>query len=161
MIDSHAKLTDPEIVRIVQNYYDSVDSLDADRIAGTYLPAPTTTLQFNADEPILTVDAIRAFSAGFVGAVASIRHTRIDIWARPLMGDVVPADLPAARTDATLTVVSTALPTFTVGEGVAGRRIALPATSIFTIDVASGKFVSVHNMFDITKVYAAVGGGHG
>jgi hypothetical protein len=98
MIDNHAKLTDAEIVRIVQNYYDSVDSLDADRIAGTYLPAPATTLQFNADEPIVTVDAIRAFSAGFGRAVASIRHTRIDIWARPLMGDVVPADLPAART---------------------------------------------------------------
>lgn len=61
MIDSHPKLTDAEIVRIVQNYYDSVDSLDADRIAGTYLPAPTTTLQFNADVPIVTVDAIRAF----------------------------------------------------------------------------------------------------
>lgn len=159
MIDRHAKLTDAEIVRIVQNYYDSVDSLDADRIAGNYLPAPTTTLQFNADEPIVTVDAIRAFSAGFGRAVASIRHTRIDIWARPLMGDVVPADLAAARTDATLTVVSTALPTFTVGEGAAAKRIALPATSIFTIDVASGKFVSVHNMFDIARVYAAVSGG--
>ncbi|MBV9458877.1 MAG: hypothetical protein JO141_15345 [Bradyrhizobium sp.] len=155
MIDSHPKLTDAEVVRIVQNYYDFVDSLDADRIAGTYLPAPTTTLQFNADEPIVTVDAIRAFSAGFAGAVASIRHTRVDIWSRPLMGDIVPADLPAPRADATLTVVSTALPTFTVGQGAAAKRIALPATSIFTIDVASGKFVSVHNMFDIAKVYAA------
>ncbi len=158
MLDSHPKLTDAEVVRIVQNYYDSVDSLDADRIAGAYLPAPTTSLKFNADEPIVTVDAIRAFSAGFVGAVRGIRHTRIDIWARPLMGDVVPADLPAARTDATLTVVLTALPTFTVGKGAAAKRIALPATSIFTIDVASGKFVAVHNMFDITKVYAAIGG---
>ena len=161
MIDSHPKLTDGEIVRIVQHYYDSVDSLNADRIAGTYLPAPTTALQFNADEPIVTVDAIRAFSAGFVGAVASIRHTRIDIWARPLMGDVVPVDLPAARNEATLTVASTALPTFTIGEGAAAKRVALPATSVFTIDVASGKFVSVHNMFDIAKVYAAVGGAHG
>ncbi|WP_407157701.1 hypothetical protein [Bradyrhizobium sp. STM 3557] len=161
MTDNPAKLTDAQIVRIVENYYASVDSRDADRIAGTYLPAPTTALQFNADEPIVTVDAIRAFSAGFVEAVTNIRHSRIEVWARPLMGDVVPADLPAARNDATLTVASTALPTFTVGKGAAARRIALPATSVFTIDVASGKFVSVHNMFDIAKVYAAVGGAHG
>ena len=34
--------------------------------------------------------------------------------------------------------------------------VALPATSIFTIDKQTEKFVSVHNMFDIAKVYAAV-----
>ena len=56
MTDNPAKLTDAQIVRIVENYYAAVDSRDADRIAGTYLPAPTTALQFNADEPIVTVD---------------------------------------------------------------------------------------------------------
>jgi hypothetical protein len=34
--------------------------------------------------------------------------------------------------------------------------LALPATSIFTIDRQTEKFVSVHNMFDIAKVFAAV-----
>ena len=34
--------------------------------------------------------------------------------------------------------------------------LALPAASIFTIDKQAEKFVSVHNMFDIAKVYAAV-----
>jgi hypothetical protein len=34
--------------------------------------------------------------------------------------------------------------------------LALPATSIFTIDAQTEKFVSVHNMFDIAKVYATV-----
>jgi hypothetical protein len=158
MTTHQTNYSDADIVRIAQAYYDAVDSLDADRIAGAYLDAPSTTLQFNADDPIVTVDAIRGFSAQFGGAVSSIRHTRIDVWMRPLMGDVVPTDLPPGRSDRTLTVVSTALPIFTVGNGPTAKRIALPATSIFTIDLASGKFASVHNMFDIGKVYAAVAG---
>src|SRR5262249_34963653 len=60
------KMTNPipeaTIVRIVQSYYDAVDSLDADRIGGLYLPEPSTT-QFNADSPIVSVEAIKAFSA--------------------------------------------------------------------------------------------------
>ena len=35
-------------------------------------------------------------------------------------------------------------------------NVALPATSIFTIDKQTEKFVSVHNMFDIARVYAVV-----
>ena len=35
-------------------------------------------------------------------------------------------------------------------------RLPLPATSIFTVDKQTEKFVSVHNMFDLAKVYAAV-----
>ncbi len=158
MTDTSARISDENIVRMVQGYYDAVDSLDPDRLAGVYLPTPTTTLRFNADEPILTVDAIRSFSAGFTGSVTSIRHSRIDVWVRPLMGDVLPADPAVTRSEATVTVVSTALPTFTIGEGTDAQRIALPATSIFTIDIASGKFVAVHNMFDIGKVYAALQG---
>ena len=34
--------------------------------------------------------------------------------------------------------------------------LALPAASIFTIDKQAEKLVSVHNIFDIAKVYAAV-----
>jgi hypothetical protein len=158
MTSSQASMPEADIVRIIQGYYDAVDSLDADRLAGTYLPAPSTTLQFNADEPIIGIEAIRSFTAGFVQAVSGIRHGRIDVWVRPPMGDVVPADLPAGRSEATLTVVSTALPTFTIGAGADATRLAIPATSIFTIDVASGKFASVHNMFDVGKVYAALGG---
>jgi hypothetical protein len=157
-MSSPTTLSDAQLVRIVQAYYDAVDSLDPDRIAGTYLPAPSTTLQFNADAPIVTTAAIREFSAGFSHAVSGIKHSKIDIWARPLMGDVVPVDLQPARSKSTVTVVSTALPTFSIGTGAAVKRLALPAASIFTIDMASGKFVSVHNLFDIGKVFAAVGG---
>ncbi|MGW4982097.1 ketosteroid isomerase family protein [Streptomyces mirabilis] len=150
-------ITDADLVRIVQAYYDAVDSRDAARVADTYIAAPNTTLQFNADEPIVTVEAIKDFTAGFF-RVVSVKHTMIDIWTTPLMGDVVPVDLAPARSASTVTVVSTALPTFTVGEDSAVKRLGVPATSIFTIDIESEKFVSVHNMFDIAKVYAAVGG---
>jgi hypothetical protein len=148
----------PEValIRLVQSYYDAVDSLDADRIANLYLLAPSTTLQFNADPPIRTVEAIKAFSAQFTKAVTGIKHTMIEIWTNPLKGGVVPVDLPPPRTNYTVTVASTALPTFSVRTASGMTHIALPATSIFTIDKQTEKFVSVHNMFDITKVYAAV-----
>ncbi|MCV4264670.1 ketosteroid isomerase family protein [Pseudomonas capsici] len=157
-MNTQNNIPEAEIVRIVQAYYDAVDSHDPDRLVARYLDSPTTTLQFNSDEPIVTIDAIRAFTAQFVNAVSSIRHSRIDVWIQPLMGNVVPTDLLAERSISTLTVVSTALPIFTIGEGESSKRIMLPATSIFTIDIASKKLVSVHNMFDIGKVYAAVGG---
>jgi len=157
-MNTQKKIPETEIVRIVQAYYDAVDSRDPDRLAARYLDSPTSTLQFNSDEPIVTIDAIRVFTAQFVNAVSSIRHSRIDVWIQPLMGNVVPTDLLAERSSSTLTVVSTALPIFTIGEGESSRRIMLPATSIFTIDIASERLVSVHNMFDIGKVYAAVGG---
>jgi hypothetical protein len=146
-----------DLVRIVQAYYDSVDSRDAARVADNYLAAPNTTLQFNADEPIVTVEAIKDFSAQLF-QIASVRHSMIDIWVTPLMGDVVPVNLAPARSDSTVTVVSTALPTFTVDTGSGVTQMAVPATSIFTIDIGSEKFVSVHNMFDLAKVYAAVAG---
>jgi hypothetical protein len=105
------KMTNPipeaTIVRIVQSYYDAVDSLDADRISGLYLPEPSTT-QFNADSPIVSVEAIKAFSARFTQAVAGIKHSMIEIWTNPLNGNVVPVDLPAPRSNSTVTVVSTA-----------------------------------------------------
>jgi len=144
------------LIRIVQSYYDAVDSLDADRIASLYLPAPSTTLQFNADPPIVTVEAIKAFSKQFTLAVAGIKHSMIEIWTNPLKGGVVPVDLPPPRTSSTVTVASTALPTFSVRSASGVSSLALPATSIFTIDRQTEKFVSVHNMFDIAKVYAAV-----
>jgi hypothetical protein len=53
-------------------------------------------------------------------------------------------------------VVSTALPTFSIRNASGVTSLALPAASIFTIDKQAEKFVSVHNMFDIAKVYAAV-----
>jgi len=137
------------LIRIIQSYYDAVDSLDADRIASLYLPAPSTALQFNADPPIVTVEAIRAFSQQFTQAVAGIKTN-------PLKGGVVPVDLPPPRTSSTVTVASTALPTFSVRSPSGVSSLALPATSIFTIDKQTEKFVSVHNMFDIAKVYAAV-----
>ncbi|MFJ8026054.1 hypothetical protein [Streptomyces sp. NPDC096311] len=145
-----------DLLRIVQEYYDSVDSRDAVRVADNYLVAPDTTLQFNADDPIVTVEAIKDFSAQLF-QIASVKHTMIEVWNTPLMGDVVPVDLAPARSASTVTVVSTALPTFSVDTGSAVTHIAVPATSIFTIDIASQKFVSVHNMFDLAKVYAAVG----
>ena len=144
------------LTRIVQSYYDAVDSLNADRIASLYLPAPSTTLQFNADPPIVTVEAIRAFSAQFTQAVVGIKHSMIEIWTNPLKGGVVPVDLPPPRTTSTVTLVSTAHPTFSVRSASGVTSLALPATSIFTIDSQTEKFVSVHNMFDIAKVYAAV-----
>src|SRR6516225_8137821 len=145
------------LIRIVQSYYDAVDSLDAERISGLYLRAPFTTLQFNADPPIVTVEAIKAFSAQFTQALAGIKHSMIEIWTNPLKGDVVPVDLPPARSSSTVTVVSTALPTFSIRNASGGTSsLALPAASIFAIDKQAEKFVSVHNMFDIAKVYAAV-----
>ena len=81
----------------------------------------------------------------------------IEIWTNPLKGDVVPVDLPPPRSSSTITVVSTALPTFSIRNASGGTSsLALPAASIFTIDKQAEKFVSVHNMFDIAKVYAAV-----
>ena len=150
------RIPEATLIRIVQSYYDAVDSLDADRIAGLYLPAPSTTLQFNADPPIVTVEAIRAFSEQFTQAVAGIKHSMIEIWTNPLKGGIVPVDLPPQRTSSTVTVVSTALPAFSIRNASGVSRLALPATSIFTIDKQTEKFVSVHNMFDIAKVYAAV-----
>src|SRR5579884_1401572 len=60
---SHSSIPDATLIRIVQSYYDAVDSMDADRLGALYRPAPTTTLQFNADAPIVTVEAIKVFSA--------------------------------------------------------------------------------------------------
>jgi hypothetical protein len=145
-----------DVVRIVQEYYDSVDSRDAARVADNYLVAPDTTLQFNADDAIVTVEAIKAFTAQLFQNV-SVEHTKIEVWNTPLMGDIVPVDLAPARSASTVTVASTALPTFSIAAGSEVTRIAVPATSIFTIDLASEKFVSVHNMFDLAKVYAALG----
>jgi Nuclear transport factor 2 (NTF2) domain len=151
------RIPEATLIRIVQSYYDAVDSRDSDRIGSLYLPAPSTTLQFNADPPIVTIEAIKAFSAQFTQAVAGIKHSMIEIWTNPLKGDVVPVDLPPPRSSSTVTVVSTALPTFSIrnASGVTSS-LALPAASIFTIDKQAEKFVSVHNMFDIAKVYAAV-----
>ena len=143
-------------IRIVQSYYDAVDSIDVDRLGSLYLPAPSTTLQFNADPPIVTVEAIKGFSAQFFRAVAGIKHSRIEIWTNPLKGDVVPVDLPPPRSTATVTLVSTALPTFSIRTASGVTSVPLPATSIFTIDKQTEKFVSVHNMFDLAKVYAAI-----
>ena len=145
------------LIRIVQSYYDAVDSRDADRLGSLYLPAPSTTLQFNADPPIVTVEAIKVFSTQLFQAVASIKHSMVEIWTNPLKGGVVPVDLPPPRSSSTVTVVSTALPTFSIRNASGGTSsLALPAASIFTIDEQAEKFVSVHNMFDIAKVYAAV-----
>ncbi len=156
MTDTTATISDDEIVRIVTDYYAAVDSMNSDRITSTYLPDPNTPVQFNADEPIVGADALRAFSEGFFNAVKGIRHTRIEVWTRPLMGDVLPVDPAITRSEATVTVVSTALPTYTIGEGENAQTLSVPATSIFTIDIASGKLAAVHNMFDVGKVYAAV-----
>ena len=153
---SYSCMPEATLIRIVQSYYDAVDSMDADRIANLYLPAPSTTLQFNADPPIVTVEAIKAFSARFTQAVAGINHSMIEIWTNPLKGGVVPVDLPPRRSSSTVTVVSTALPPFSIRGASGVTSLALPATSIFTIDKQTEKFISVHNMFDIAKVYAAV-----
>lgn len=157
MVNTITSVSDADLIRIVQAYYDAVDSGDASRVAETYLSAPSTTLKFNADDPIVTIAAIKEFTARFFD-VARVKHSKIEIWKTPLMGDVVPVDLQPARGSSTVTVVSTALPTFTIGDGSASTRLALPATSIFTIDMQSGKFASVHNMFDLAKVFAAAGG---
>ncbi|MFI6374428.1 nuclear transport factor 2 family protein [Streptomyces sp. NPDC050546] len=156
-MSTQTAIPEGDLVQIVQEYYDSVDSRDAARVANNYLVAPNTTLQFNADDPIVTVEAIKEFSAQLFH-IASVRHSMIDIWTTPLMGDVVPVNLAPARSASTVTVVSTALPTFSVDTGSEVKHVAIPATSIFTIDIESEKFVSVHNMFDLAKVYAAVGG---
>src|SRR5262249_39945846 len=150
------RIPEATLTRIVQSYYNAVDSLDADRIASLYLPAPSTTLQFNADPPIVTVEAIKAFSAQLFQTVAGIKHSRIEIWTTPLMAIFVPPALPPPRSSSTVTVVSTALPTFFIRNASGVTSVALPATSIFTIDQQTEKLVSVHNMFDIGKVYAAV-----
>jgi hypothetical protein len=151
-------IADAEIIKIVQAYYDAVDALDGDRLASAYHPASDTTLQFNADEPIVGSEAIAAFTRQFGMAVSKVEHTQIEVWKTPLMGDVVPVELAPGRPASTVTVVSTALPIFFIGEGADRKRLPVPATSIFTIDVASKKLISVHNMFDIGKVYAAVQG---
>ncbi|MFK0159479.1 hypothetical protein ACIQVK_46380 [Streptomyces sp. NPDC090493] len=148
-------ITASDIVRISKAYYDAVDSGDPARISNAYLAAPTTTLQFNTDEPIVTVEAVKEWSAQFCNVV-TVKHTGIEVWNTPLMGDVVPVNLLPGRRASTVTVVSTALPTFSVkGKG---TRVAVPSASIFTIDIESQRFVSVHNMFDLAKVYAAVSG---
>src|SRR6516225_9317885 len=134
---SYSCMPEATLVRIAQSYYDAVDSMDADR-------------------PIVTVEAIKAFSAQLFRAVAGIKHSMIEVWTNPLKGGVVPVDLPPPRSSSTVTVVSTALPTFSVRNASGATKVALPATSIFTIDKQTEKFVSVHNMFDIAKVYAAM-----
>src|SRR5262249_21059587 len=96
------RIPEAALIRIVQSYYDAVDSRDADRIGSLYLPAPSTTLQFNADPPIVTIEAIKAFSAQFTQAVAGIKHSMIEIWTNPLKGDVVPVDLPPPRSSSTV-----------------------------------------------------------
>lgn len=53
------------LINIVQSYYNAVDARDADRLARLYLPGPSMTLQFNADPPIVTREAIREFTAQF------------------------------------------------------------------------------------------------
>jgi hypothetical protein len=126
------------------------------RLSSLYFPGPSTALQFNADPPIVTIDAIKNFSARLFQTVAGIKHSMIEIWTNPLKGDVVPMDLPPPRSSSTVTVVSTALPTFSIRTASGLTNIALPATSIFTIDKQMEKFLSVHNMFDIEKVYKAV-----
>jgi hypothetical protein len=148
--------SEKSLVNIVQAYYDAVDSHDSERLTNLYLPAPSTTLQFNADPAVIGIDAIRQYSVQFFNAVSKIKHTMIDVWTTPLMGNVVPVDLPAGRSISTVTVVSTALPTFTVKTRAGVIDISLPATSIFTIDKETEKFVSVHNMFDLTKVFSAL-----
>jgi len=150
------RIPEATLIRIVQSYYDAVDSRDADRLGSLYLSAPSTTLQFNADPPIVTVEAIKSFSTQLFQAVAGIKHSMVEIWTNPLKGGVVPVDLPPPRSSSTVTVVSTALPTFSIRNASGVTSVALPATSIFTIDKQTEKFVSVHNMFDIAKVYAAV-----
>ncbi|MGE1003718.1 hypothetical protein [Ralstonia pseudosolanacearum] len=150
-----SNLPEARLIRLVQAYYDGVDSRDTDRFASLYLEAPSTALAFNADPPIVGVEAIRGFAAQFFQAVA-VKHTKIEVWTNALMGEVLPTEMPPGRSDSTMTVVSTALPTFTIGNGIDAPTISVPATSIFTIDKQAGKFVSVHNMFDIGKVYAAV-----
>jgi hypothetical protein len=80
----------------------------------------------------------------------------IEIWTKPLMVDVVPINLPPSRSSSTTTVASTALPTFSIRKASGLTNVALPATSIFTIDRQTEKFVSVHNIFDIAKVYAGI-----
>jgi hypothetical protein len=104
----------------------------------------------------VTVEAIKAFSTQLFQTVAGIKHAMVEIWTNPLLGDVVPVDLPPQRSSSTVTVVSTALPTFSIRAASGVTKVALPATSIFTIDRHTEKFVSVHNMFDLAKVYAAV-----
>ena len=131
------------LIRIVQSYYDAVDSRDADRLGSLYLPTPFTTLQFNADSPIVTVEAIKSFSTKLFQAVAGIKHSMVEIWTNPLKGGVVPVDLPPPRSNSTVTVASTALPTFSVRNASGVTSLALPATSIFTIDNQTEKFVSV------------------
>src|SRR6516165_5627963 len=134
------RIPEATLIHTVQSYYDAVDSMDADRLGSLYLPAPSTTLKFNADPAIVTVEAIKAFSAQLFQAVASIKHSMIEIWTSPLNGDVVPVDLPPPRTSSTVTVVSTALPTFSIrnASGVTSS-LALPAASIFTIDKQAEK----------------------
>lgn len=151
-----ARVPDASLVRIVQSYYDAVDSRDADRLGGLYLSSRSTTLQFNADPPIVTIEAIKAFSAKLFQAVAGIKHSMIEVWTNPLMGEVVPVDMPAPRSSSTVTVVSTALPTYTIRTASGVTTVQVPAASIFTIDKQEEKFVSVHNLFDIAKVYAAI-----
>jgi hypothetical protein len=149
-------ISETTLIRVVQSYYDAVDSKDADRLSNLYLPAPFTALQFNTDPPILTVDAIKNFSARLFQVVVGIKHSMIEIWTSPLKGNVVPVDLPAPRSNSTVTVVSTALPTFSIRNASGMTHLPLPATSIFTIDKQTEKFVSVHNMFDIEKLYSAI-----
>ncbi|GEC07971.1 hypothetical protein SSP24_56260 [Streptomyces spinoverrucosus] len=78
----------------------------------------------------MTVEAIKEFTAQFF-QIASVKHSMIEVWNTPLMGDVVPVNLAPARSASTVTVVSTALPTFSVDIGSAVTHIAVPATSIF------------------------------
>ena len=139
-----------DYISIAREYYAAIDAKDADRVASTYIP--TATLKFNADDPIVSKDAIREFSEQFFSVVTTIEHTRVEVWTKPLLGSIRPTDVGEPMSEAAVTIVSTACPIFTIG----AVSLPIPATSIFSIDQSSGLFVSVHNMFDLDKTFAAV-----
>ena len=150
------KCSHERLLNIANSYYDAVDSRDIERLARQYLPTPHTTLQFNSEPAIVTVEKIKEFSSHFFQVAETIKHSMIEVWTNPLNGDVVPMDLPAPRSCLTTTVISTAYPTFSIRGSIGMTTVSLPATSLFTIDIESEKLVSVHNMFDLGKIYAVV-----
>ncbi|KNC97992.1 uncharacterized protein SPPG_09427 [Spizellomyces punctatus DAOM BR117] len=143
------------IVQVVKDYYAGVDSRDADRLASLYHPS-RCSLQFNADPALVGLEAIRSFSANFFNAVLKIQHEKVEVWSQPLLGGVLPTREEMDDQD-TITVASTALPTFTV-TGNDGKQavVTVPACSIFTIHAQTKKIVRVHNMFDLNKIYTAM-----
>ncbi|TPX57817.1 hypothetical protein SpCBS45565_g08147 [Spizellomyces sp. 'palustris'] len=143
------------VIQVVKDYYAGVDSRDADRLASLYHPS-RCSLQFNADPPLVGLEAIRSFSASFFNAVLKIQHEKVEVWSQPLLGGVLPT-LDEIDGQETTTVASTALPTFTV-TGNDGKQavVTVPACSIFTIHTQTKKIVRVHNMFDLNKIYTAM-----